>query len=51
MVERSLRKAAPYEELTAFMMMGKLVEFNETRKVFKNTDDLQTERYVSGKFG
>jgi phosphate transport system ATP-binding protein len=33
------------------MLMGKLVEFNETKKMFENPDVPETERYVSGKFG
>jgi len=31
--------------------MGKLVEINETMKIFENPDEQETERYVSGKFG
>jgi phosphate transport system ATP-binding protein len=50
-VTHNMQQAARVSDYTAFMLMGKLVEFNETRKVFENPDELQTERYVSGKFG
>jgi phosphate transport system ATP-binding protein len=50
-VTHNMQQAARVSDLTAFMLMGKLVEFNETRKVFENPDEPETERYVSGKFG
>ena len=30
---------------------GKLVEFNDTKKIFSNPDDERTEAYVTGKIG
>ncbi|MGD0817428.1 MAG: phosphate ABC transporter ATP-binding protein, partial [Methanomassiliicoccales archaeon] len=50
-VTHNMQQAARVSDHTAFMLMGKLVEFNDTKKVFENPDEPQTERYVSGKFG
>ncbi len=50
-VTHNMQQAARVSDYTAFMLMGKLVEFNETKKMFENPDVTETERYVSGKFG
>jgi phosphate transport system ATP-binding protein len=50
-VTHNMQQAARVSDYTAFMLMGKLVEFNETKKVFENPEQPETERYVSGKFG
>ena len=50
-VTHNMQQAARVSDYTAFMLMGKLVEFNETKKVFENPDMPETERYISGKFG
>ncbi|HBC6514472.1 TPA: phosphate ABC transporter ATP-binding protein, partial [Enterococcus faecalis] len=36
---------------TAFFLQGDLIEFNDTKKVFLNPKEKQTEDYISGKFG
>jgi phosphate transport system ATP-binding protein len=33
------------------MLMGDLVEFNKTDKIFTSPDDERTENYITGKFG
>ena len=50
-VTHNMQQAARVSDFTAFMLMGKLVEFNETKKVFENPDQPETEKYVTGKFG
>ncbi|GDX25501.1 hypothetical protein LBMAG11_4580 [Actinomycetes bacterium] len=37
--------------LTSDRRTGKLVEFNETKKMFSTPDDERTEAYVTGKMG
>ena len=38
-------------DYTAFMYLGKLIEYDETAKVFENPREQLTERYITGKFG
>ncbi len=50
-VTHSMQQAARCSDQTAFFYMGKLVEFGETRDIFMNPKNPQTEAYVSGRFG
>jgi phosphate transport system ATP-binding protein len=50
-VTHSMQQAARISDFTAFMFMGKMVEFNKTVKIFEKPDKEETERYVTGKFG
>jgi phosphate transport system ATP-binding protein len=38
-------------ERTGFFLMGKLVEFDATDKLFTNPSDKRTEDYITGRFG
>jgi len=37
--------------MTAFLYMGKLIEFDSTDKLFTNPDKKQTEDYITGRYG
>ncbi len=50
-VTHNMQQAARVSDLTAFMYEGNLVEFDETRKVFTNPSQKQTEDYITGRFG
>ena len=50
-VTHNLQQAARCSNRTAFFYMGKLVEYDETRTIFMNPANPQTEAYVSGRFG
>ncbi len=50
-VTHSMQQAARISDFTAFMFMGKMIEFNKTVKIFEKPDKEETERYVTGKFG
>jgi phosphate transport system ATP-binding protein len=50
-VTHNMQQAARVSNKTAFMYMGKLIEFGETEQIFMNPKDPQTEAYVSGRFG
>ena len=50
-VTHNMQQAARCSDRTAFFYMGKLIEFDETRKMFTNPANPQTEAYVSGRFG
>lgn len=50
-VTHNMQQAARVSDLTAFMYEGVLVEFGETRQVFTNPKEKQTEDYITGRFG
>ncbi|MCS6244920.1 MAG: phosphate ABC transporter ATP-binding protein [Opitutus sp.] len=50
-VTHSMQQAARCSDKTAFFYMGKLVEYADTRTIFMNPANPQTEAYVSGRFG
>jgi len=50
-VTHNMQQAARVSDKTAFFMLGKLVEFNDTQKVFTNPNEKLTEDYVTGRFG
>ena len=50
-VTHNMQQASRVSELTAFFYLGNLVEFDETRKIFTNPSKLQTEEYITGRFG
>jgi phosphate transport system ATP-binding protein len=38
-------------DFTGFLLMGDLVEFGPTSKIFTNPSDPKTEAYITGRFG
>jgi phosphate transport system ATP-binding protein len=50
-VTHNMQQAARCSDKTAFFYMGKLIEYDETRTIFMNPANPQTEAYVSGRFG
>ena len=50
-VTHNMQQAARVSDRTAFFMLGKLVEYNETRNIFMNPKEKMTEEYVTGRFG
>ena len=50
-VTHNMQQAARASDFTAFLFEGDLIEFGETRKVFTNPDNEQTENYITGRFG
>ena len=50
-VTHSMQQAARCSDKTAFFYMGKLIEYADTRNIFTNPANPQTEAYVSGRFG
>ena len=50
-VTHNMQQAARISDLTAFFYLGKLIEFDQTRKIFTNPVQKQTEDYVTGRFG
>ncbi|MEM1108062.1 MAG: phosphate ABC transporter ATP-binding protein PstB [Planctomycetota bacterium] len=50
-VTHNMQQAARSSDFTAFLFEGKLIEFGDTRKVFTNPENEQTENYITGRFG
>ena len=50
-VTHSMQQAARVSDKTAFLLMGDLVEFTDTRTLFTSPGDKRTEDYITGKFG
>lgn len=50
-VTHSMQQAARVSHRTAYFHMGKLVEVNDTKRVFTNPEHALTEAYITGRFG
>jgi len=50
-VTHSMSQAQRLSDYTAFMYLGRLIEFGKTEKIFSNPDNKLTERYITGRFG
>lgn len=50
-VTHSMQQAARVSDYTAFMYLGKMVEYGDTDTVFTNPKNKQTEDYITGRYG
>jgi phosphate transport system ATP-binding protein len=50
-VTHNMQQASRVADFTAFLYLGRLIEYDETAKVFENPREQLTERYITGKFG
>jgi phosphate transport system ATP-binding protein len=50
-VTHNMQQASRVSDVTAFFYMGQLIEFDETRRLFTNPKEKQTEDYITGRFG
>jgi phosphate transport system ATP-binding protein len=50
-VTHNMQQAARVSDMTAFMYMGKLIEFDSTDALFTNPSQKQTEDYITGRYG
>ncbi|SDM81851.1 phosphate transport system ATP-binding protein [Fictibacillus solisalsi] len=51
MVTHNMQQAARVSDRTAFFLMGELIEYDQTDKIFSAPSDKRTEDYVTGRFG
>lgn len=51
MVTHNMQQAARIADKTAFFLLGELVEFDTTEKIFSTPSDKRTEDYITGRFG
>jgi phosphate transport system ATP-binding protein len=50
-VTHNMQQASRVSDYTAFMYLGKLIEYDETEKIFTAPDAKQTQDYITGRFG
>jgi phosphate transport system ATP-binding protein len=50
-VTHNMQQAARVADSTAFFLLGKLVEYDKTEKMFTTPSDKRTEDYITGRFG
>ncbi|MBI2487655.1 MAG: phosphate ABC transporter ATP-binding protein [Deltaproteobacteria bacterium] len=50
-VTHNMQQASRVSDYTAFMYLGRIIEYDKTEKIFLTPSNKQTEDYVSGKFG
>jgi phosphate transport system ATP-binding protein len=50
-VTHNMQQAARVAEFTGFFLLGKMVEFDKTEKIFTKPSDKKTEDYITGRFG
>jgi len=50
-VTHNMQQAARVADYTCFFLMGKLIEFDKTEKIFTTPSDKRTEDYITGRFG
>ena len=49
-VTHNMQQATRVSDLTGFFMLGRLVEFDATEKIFSNPSLKETEDYITGRF-
>ncbi len=50
-VTHNMQQAARVSDRTGFFMLGELVEYSDTKKMFLNPEKKQTQNYITGRFG
>ena len=51
MVTHNMQQAVRVSDETAFFLLGELVEFGDTERIFSHPHDKRTEDYITGRFG
>ncbi len=50
-VTHNMQQAGRISDKTGFFMLGELVEYNDTKKIFLNPEKKETQNYITGRFG
>ncbi|MEY3487303.1 MAG: hypothetical protein RL075_1308, partial [Pseudomonadota bacterium] len=50
-VTHNMQQAARCSDFTAYMYLGELVEFGDTKQIFMKPSKTETEDYITGRFG
>lgn len=51
MVTHNMQQAVRISDYTAFFLLGEIIEYSETEKMFSTPQDKRTEDYITGRFG
>lgn len=51
MVTHNMQQAVRISDQTAFFLLGELIEFGNTDRLFSQPEDKRTEDYITGRFG
>ncbi len=51
MVTHNMQQAARIADKTGLFLLGEVIEFDETEKMFSTPMDKRTEDYITGRFG
>ena len=51
MVTHNMQQAARVADMTAFFLLGEIIEFDKTQLMFSTPKDKRTEEYITGRFG
>lgn len=51
MVTHNMQQATRISDKTAFFLLGEVIEFNDTEKLFSMPENKKTEDYITGRFG
>lgn len=51
MVTHNMQQAARISDKTAFFLLGEVIEYDDTEKLFSSPNDKRTEDYITGRFG
>ena len=50
-VTHNMQQATRISDKTAFFLLGEVIEFGDTKKLFSQPQDKRTEDYITGRFG
>jgi phosphate transport system ATP-binding protein len=50
-VTHSMQQASRISDMTAFFLLGEVIEYDKTETIFSNPADVRTDNYVTGRFG
>ena len=50
-VTHNMQQASRVSDFTGYMLLGEMIEFNQTKSIFTNPSKKLTEDYISGKYG
>ncbi len=50
-VTHNMQQAARVSDYTAFLYLGELIEYGDTKQIFENPRNQLTEKYITGRFG
>jgi len=51
MVTHNMQQAVRVSDMTAFFLLGEVIEYGDTEKIFSMPTDKRTEDYITGRFG